>query len=72
MKKMVWLLAFVALVGAAFTAGDAMAASDAEDKIVGIIDRILNVIADFFERIFQSLADAIKSIFTGDDSAKKL
>ena len=40
-------------------------------KIVGIIDRILNVIADFFDRIFSSLADAIKSIFTGDDSAKK-
>lgn len=61
----------VALVAGAFVAGDAIASAEAEDKIVGIIDRVLNVVADFFERIFQSLADAVKSIFTGDDAAKK-
>ncbi|MAF31507.1 MAG: hypothetical protein VXY83_01665 [Pseudomonadota bacterium] len=69
MKKYVGLFIVVALVATAFVVGDA--AANSEDKVIGIIDRILNVIADFFERIFQSLADAIKSIFTGDDGAKK-
>ncbi|MAI07386.1 MAG: hypothetical protein CMF61_00370 [Magnetococcales bacterium] len=72
MKKYMGVFIIVALVAVAFVVADAAASSgDAEDKIVGIIDRILNVIADFFDRIFSSLADAIKSIFTGDDSAKK-
>lgn len=71
MKKYVGVFLIVALVATAFVVGDATASSDAEDKVVGIIERILNVIADFFDRIFQSLADAIKSIFTGDDSGKK-
>ena len=69
MKKYVGLFIVVALVATAFVVGDA--AANSEDKVIGIIDRILNVIADFFERIFQSLADAIKSIFTGDDGTKK-
>lgn len=71
MKKYMGVFIIVALVSVSFVVADAAAAGDAEDKIVGIIDRILNVIADFFDRIFSSLADAIKSIFTGDDSAKK-
>lgn len=71
MKKYLGVFIIVALVAVSFVVADAAAAGDAEDKIVGIIDRILNVIADFFDRIFSSLADAIKSIFTGDDSTKK-
>lgn len=71
MKKYIWVLAVVGIVAASFAAQDAIAASNSEDKIVGIIERILNVVADFFDRIFSSLADAIKSIFTGDDGSKK-
>ena len=69
MKKYTAAFIVLALVGVAFVAGDAMA--DTEDKVIGIIDRILNVIADFFDRIFQSFADAVRSIFDGEDSSKK-
>lgn len=69
MKKYLATFLIVALVATAFVVGDAAATS--EDQVIGIIDRILNVIADFFDRIFQSLADAIKSIFSGDDNGKK-
>tara|TARA_R110000868_G_scaffold218576_2_gene469211 strand:+ start:137227 stop:137445 length:219 start_codon:yes stop_codon:yes gene_type:complete len=71
MKKYIWVPIVVLMVVGAFYAQDAMANDAAEDKIVGIIERILNVIADFFERIFQSIAEAIKSIFTGGEDAKK-
>ena len=66
MKKYTWVVIVGLLIGVAFFAQDAFAASDGEDKIVGIIERILNVVADFFERIFSSLADAIKSIFSDE------
>lgn len=39
-------------------------ANNAEDQIVGIIERILDVIANFLDRIFQSIADAVKSVWT--------
>ncbi|MFT7432520.1 MAG: uncharacterized membrane protein YtjA (UPF0391 family) [Alphaproteobacteria bacterium] len=72
MSKYVWVFVVTGLVVGAFFAQDALASASAgEDKIVGVIERILNVVADFFERIFQSIADAVKSIFSGDDSAKK-
>ena len=70
MKKSTGILMVGVFATAAFFASEA-AAVVGEDEVIGIIDRVLNVIADFFDRIFSSLADAIKSIFSGDEGSKK-
>ena len=53
-----------------FVVNDAFAANDAEEQIFGIVDRVLDMVASFLERIFQSLADAVRSVFTGVDSTE--
>lgn len=40
-------------------------AQNAEEKVFSIMDRILDMFANFLERIFQSIADAVRSVFTG-------
>jgi hypothetical protein len=72
MKKYVSAIMVTGVVaGTVFIVSDAFAAGAGEDQIFGIVDRVLDTAANFLERIFQSLADAIRSVFTGSDSAKK-
>ena len=52
----------------------ALAQSGAEDQAIGILERVLNVIADFLDRVFGSMADAVKSLWAddgGNTSVKK-
>lgn len=59
------VLAVVCLV-AVFGAHHAMAAGP-EEQVFSIIERVLDMVAQFMERIFQSLADAIRSIWSPAD-----
>lgn len=64
MKKVSCVLTVLLLTVALFWSMDAQASGAGEDQIIGIVERVLNVIADFFDRIFQSIADAVRSVWT--------
>lgn len=65
MKQKWFLLSAVTLVAvvALFSAQDAQAAG-AEDQIMGIVQRVLDMVANFLAQVFQSIADAIKSVWS--------
>lgn len=59
-------IALVALMmtAMALVATDALAAGNAEDQIMGIMERVLDLIAKFLDQIFQSIADAVRSVWS--------
>ena len=71
MKKGYILLGFITAAVAFGLANEAAAfgANNAEEKVFSIMDRVLDMLAEFLERIFQAIADAVRSVFTGGESA---
>lgn len=68
MTKTKWTMIVLALVAVVIFAQDSFAASEqAEDKVIGIIDRILDMIAEFLDKVFQSMADAVRSVWSPED-----
>lgn len=61
----------VAILGFANEAAAYGSSGNAEEKVFGILDRVLDMLANFLERIFQSIADAVRSVFTGSGAAEK-
>ena len=64
MKKVVLGLTVVGVCS--FVAASALAQSGAEDQAIGILERVLGVIADFLDRVFTSMADAVRSLWSDD------
>lgn len=64
MKKTNVMLVLVAVCLLGLWSMDALASTNAEDQVIGIVERVLNLIADFFDKIFQSIADAVRSVWS--------
>lgn len=64
MKKVVLGLTVVGVCS--LVAASALAQGGAEDQAIGILERVLGVIADFLDRVFTSMADAVRSLWSDD------
>ena len=60
--KFKFFMVLAAVAVASLWAGDALAGP--EDQAISVIERVLDVIADFLAKVFQSIADAVKSVWT--------
>ncbi len=63
------LITFVVILSTIFFFVPDAFAQQAEDKIIGIMERVLGVIADFIGRIIDMIVDGIKDIFSSRDDA---
>ena len=65
-------LLFIAIIATALFVTQAQAQEVNEERVLSIVERILDLFAGFFERIIEAIVDGIKSIFVdgnGSDGA---
>lgn len=66
MKKIGYFVLLAVLTVCVFMVPDFANASGGEEQALGILERVLDVIANFFDKIFKSLADAVKSLWADE------